>query len=284
MCLRPVFLLLVFPLAALSFSQDTIRKHYEAAEAHKRAGNLIAAEAEFVAILAEGYDRLGKIYLAQKAYEKAATALETAALSRPEAPEALIDLAVAYFKAGQYEKASEPLHRALALNPRSADARHMLGKTHFMRGEFAKAAAELETALKLAPRDYDVAYTLGLARLNQGQLAPAKQIYSLMLRQIGNRPQLHIIFGRAYRETGFLAEAIEEFKKAIALDPKTVTISGPASIVRKAAKACRAEQCSWSIISRPVRNTLHVPPLLLEHQSPGSKLSLARRPMPHSSR
>lgn len=220
MCLRPVFLLLVFPLTALSFPQDTIKRHYEAAEAHKRAGNLKAAEAEFAAILAEGYGRLGKIYLAQKAYEKAVTALESAALYRPEAPETLIDLAVSYFKAGQYEKASEPLNRALAHNPGSSTARQMLGKTHFMRGEFAKAAAELEAALKLAPSDYDVAYTLGLARLKQRQLAPAKQIYSLMLRQLGNRPQLRLIFGRAYRETGFFAEAIEEFKKAIALDPK----------------------------------------------------------------
>src|SRR5215813_4229578 len=224
MCLRSVFLSLMFPLAALSFArpffQDTIKQHYEAAEAHKRAGNLAAAETEFAAILAEGYGRLGKIYLAQKAYEKAATALEAAALSRPEAPEALIDLAVAYFRAGQYEKASEPLRRALASNPNSAAARHMLGKTHFMRGEFDKAVAELETALKLTPRDYDVAYTLGLAYLKQGRLVPAKQIYSRMLRQLGDRPQLHLIFGRAYRETVFLAEAIEEFKKAVALDPK----------------------------------------------------------------
>jgi tetratricopeptide (TPR) repeat protein len=225
MSLRSVFLPLVFPLAALhftlAFSQDTIRQHYEAAEAHKRARNLTAAEAEFAAILAEGYGRLGKIYLAQKAYEKAATALEAAALSRPAAPEALIDLAVAYFNAGQYEKASEPLRRALTRNPNSADARHMLGKTRFMRGEFAKAAAELETAVKLAPKDYDAAYTLGLAYLKQGQLAPAKQIYSRMLRQLGDRPQLRIVIGRAYRETVFLAEAIEEFKKAIALDPKS---------------------------------------------------------------
>lgn len=220
MCLRPVFLLLVFPLAALPFSQDAIRQRYEAAEAHKRAGNLAAAEAEFAAILAEGYGKLGKIYLAQKAYDKAATALEAAAISRPETPEALIDLAVAYFRAGEYEKASESLRKALARNPRSAAARHMLGKTHFMRGEFAEAAAELETALKLAPRDNDVAYTLGLAYLKQRRLIPAKQIYSRMLRQLGDRPQLHLIFGRAYRETVFLAEAIEEFKKAVALDPK----------------------------------------------------------------
>src|SRR5262245_32566558 len=225
MRLRSVLLPLVFSLAALPFatalSQDTIRRHYEAAEAHKRAGNLAVAEAEFIAILAEGYDRLGNIYLAQKSYEKAVTALEAAALSRPESPVSRMTLAVAYFKAGRYEKASDPLRRALARNPNSADARQLLGKTYFMRGEFAKAAAELETAVKIAPRDYDAAYTLGLAYLKQGRLAPAKQIYDRILRQLGDRSQLRIAVGRAYRQTVFLAEAIEEFKKAIALDPKS---------------------------------------------------------------
>src|SRR5262249_8223594 len=62
--------------------------------------------------------------------------------------------------------------------------------------------------------------TLGLAYLKQHQFAPAKQIYDRMQQQLGQRPELHIVFGRAYRETDFLAEAIEEFKAAIKLQPK----------------------------------------------------------------
>ena len=61
----------------------------------------------------------------------------------------------------------------------------MMGKTWFMRGEYRQAVTELETALKLAPRDYDAAYTLGLAYLKQNQIAPAKQMYAIMLRQLG---------------------------------------------------------------------------------------------------
>src|SRR5689334_11783689 len=41
-----------------------------------------------------------------------------------------------------------------------------------------------------------------------------------MADRMGNRPALRVLIGRAYRETGFPAESIEEFKKAIALDPK----------------------------------------------------------------
>src|SRR6185312_13070002 len=51
------------------------------------------------------------------------------------------------------------------------------------------------------------------------QFAAAKHLYNQMVVQVGNRPQLHVLIGRAYRETGFMAEAIEEFNQALALDP-----------------------------------------------------------------
>ena len=221
MYFRSVFIPLLFLLVVTPSTQDSIRRHYETAEARRRAGDLAAAEAEFTAILAEGYSRLGKIHLAQKSYEQAVTALEAAALNQPDSSDILIDLAIARFDAGQYEKASAPLQKLLARNPQDAAARQLLGKTWFMRGDFVKAATELETALKLAPRDYDVAYTLGLAHLKQHQLAPARQVFNRMLRELGDRAGLRISFGRAYREAAFFPEAIEEFKKAVALDSKS---------------------------------------------------------------
>ena len=210
-----VLLLLVF-----QSPQDSIRKHYEAAESHRLAGNLAAAESEFSAILAESYDGLGKIYTARKQYQEAVTVLESAAGRAPDSQQVLLDLAIAYFDAGQYQKAFVPLRKVLALNSESTGGHHMLGKTYFMLGDFPAAVTELGTALKLAPNDHDVSYTLGLGYLKQRQFAPAKQIYDRLLKQFGDRPQLRIIFGRAYRETGFLPEAIEEFKRAVALDPR----------------------------------------------------------------
>src|SRR6266540_908604 len=198
MYLRSALLPLLFLLAVSQSPQDSVRQHYEAAEAQRRAGNLTAAETQFAAILAEGYARLGKIYLAEKDYKEALKALEAAAIYQPD---------------------SDSVLKALAINPQSAGAHHMAGQTHFMLGEFEQARAELEIARKLAPNDYDVAYILGLAYLKQHQFAPAKQIYDRMVEQLGDRAQLRVLFGRAYRETGFLAEAIEELRKAVALDP-----------------------------------------------------------------
>jgi len=206
-------------LALLQSPQDSIRRHYEAAESHRRSGDLAAAETEYTAILAEGYAKLGKIYTAEGRYKEAAAALEAASRHRPDAQDVLLDLAIAYFDADEFKQALTPLDAALARDPQSVGARHMRGKSFFMLGEFDRAAAELEAALRLAPDDYDISYTLGLVYLKQQRLAPAQQIYERLLRRLGDRPQLHVLFGRAYRETGFLPAAIDEFKRAVALDP-----------------------------------------------------------------
>ncbi|HWN08661.1 MAG TPA: tetratricopeptide repeat protein [Pyrinomonadaceae bacterium] len=200
--------------------QDTIRQHYQSAEAARQAGNLEAAESEYAAILGEGYQRLGRLYSARSDYQLAVTVLEVAQKYRPNSPEVLVDLGIAYFSAKQYERALVPASKALAIAPDNAGARQMLGKTYFMLGDLGRSIHELETAAKLAPDDIDVAYTLGIAYLRNRQPAAAQQLYYSLIRRFGEKPQLHVIIGRAYRQSGLLLEAAEEFKKAIALDSR----------------------------------------------------------------
>ena len=199
--------------------EDFFRKHFDAADRLWRAGNLAAAEAEYRETLPEAYKRLGRIYSARHDYKRSIDSYIAARDYREDSLEFLIDLAISYFYSRQYKDAINLLTRLTVQNPRSVAAHHMLGKSYFMIGDFEKAAQELETALKLAPKDYDVAYTLGLAYLKQRQLAQAKPIYDRMIAQLGNTAGLRVLIGRAYRETDFLSEAIEEFKKAVALDP-----------------------------------------------------------------
>jgi tetratricopeptide (TPR) repeat protein len=213
---RPLLLLL---LLVFQSPQDTIRQHYEAAEGYRRAGNPAAAETEYTAILVDGYDRLGKIYTAQRRHKEAITALAAAALYRPDSPQVLLDLAIAYFDAEQFEKALEPLRKILTREPQNAGARQMLGKTYFMLGDLSNSSRELQSALSLDPNNVDVAYTLGIAYLRNRQVAAAKELYDRLLKQLGDQPELHIVIGRAYREAGFLPDAIAEFRKAISLNP-----------------------------------------------------------------
>ncbi|HEY8187473.1 MAG TPA: tetratricopeptide repeat protein [Pyrinomonadaceae bacterium] len=206
-------------LLVLQSPQDKIRQHYESAEAARQAGNLDAAEIEYAAILGEGYAQLGKIYTARSDYQLAVPTLEAAQKYQPNSPEVLVDLAIAHFSAQQYEQALVPASKALAIAPDNAGVHQMLGKTYFMLSNLDKSIAELEIAARMAPSDIDVAYTLAIAYLRNSQPVAAKRIFESLIKNFGDKPQLHVLIGRAYRQADLLPDAVEEFKKAIALDP-----------------------------------------------------------------
>jgi len=220
MYIRSAFFSFVCFLVTFQSTAELFRRHYEVAEAKRSAGDLAGAELEYKAVLGEAYYKLGRIRAAEHDYKFAVGAFEAAKQYGEGDPQLLIDLAIAYFYSGDYEKAKAPLLTAVAGDAQNVSARHMLGKTYFMLSEFEKASEQLQTALKLSPRDYDVSYTLGLAYLKERKVPEAQQIFARMIEQLGNRPQLHVLIGRGYRETGFLAESIEEFRAAIALDPQ----------------------------------------------------------------
>jgi tetratricopeptide (TPR) repeat protein len=210
--------LLLLPLVFQS-PQDRLKQHYEAAEAQARAGNFAGAETEYTAILAEGYRAVGRIYSAQQKHKKAVAALEAAALYQPASDETLSDLAITYFEAELFDKALQPLNQAIAINPQSPSAHSMLGKTYFALREYEKAAAELKVAVGFGANDFDTSFTLAIAYLQQRQFTDARQVFDWMLQHLGDQPELHVVIGRAFRVAGRLPEAIDEFKKAIALNP-----------------------------------------------------------------
>jgi tetratricopeptide (TPR) repeat protein len=216
---RLALLPLLFLTVAFQAPEDFIQRHYKAAQNFQSAGKPGEALVEYKAALGEGYRHLGKVLLAEEEYQKAITAFDRAVDNGRITETILIDQATAFFYTQQYEKAIAPLQRALLLESGSNAAHHMLGKVYFMLGRFDQSATELELLLKSKPTDFDTGYTLALAYLKQKKLASAQQIFNRMLRTLGNKPEVHILFGRAYRETEYLNEAIEEFKKTIALNP-----------------------------------------------------------------
>src|SRR5205814_754698 len=69
---------------------------------------------------------------------------------------------------------------------------------------------------------FAVGYLLGRNYIKLNDLARARLLFDDMISGLGDTARLHIYFGRAYGEgeTESLDKAIDEFKKAIALDAK----------------------------------------------------------------
>ena len=221
MALRSIVLsLLLLPLPPNSPQDQTLGRRYEAAQELARTGKLAEAEDEFKLILTAEYRKLIKIYAALMNRERALETAEAVANYQSQDSELLIELALTYLEAGQFNKALNPLLRAAKLQPNNADVQKTLGKTYFALGDYERSASALEAAVKLTPKDFNSSFTLAITYLQQRQFTAARQVFDRMIAEFGQHPPIHIAIGRAFREAGRLPEAIEEFKRAITLNPQ----------------------------------------------------------------
>jgi tetratricopeptide (TPR) repeat protein len=218
--LTSALLAFIPPGAAQQQALDPLERHYTAAQTFQLAGDLEHAEAEYHDVLALALQRLGNLAAAEASdSEEAAHLLEEAVEVQPEYVEARVDLATVYFRQGHLDKANAQASQAVKADPRNARALHLRGNIEFAQGNFAAAEEDLRAAMGLQG-DFDTAYSLGLAYLSLRKLAETKLLFDEILNDMGSTPQIHVLLGRAYRETGYLEEAIREFKKAIEVDPR----------------------------------------------------------------
>lgn len=199
---------------------DPLAQHYSAAQTFQLAGDLDHAAAEYHQVLALALQRMGDLLSSEKSdSEEPAQLLEDAVAAEPAYVDARTDLALIYYRAGKLDKAVAQAAEAVKQDPRNARALQLLGSIEFAQGNFSAAEDHLHTALGLQS-DFDTAYSLSLAYLSEKKLPETKLLFDELLNDMGSTPQLHVLLGRAYRETGYLDDAIREFKKAIELDPR----------------------------------------------------------------
>lgn len=134
--------------------------------------------------------------------------------------EARTGLAVASLYANRNDDALAAIDQVLASDPKNAAALHLKGKILAARQDYRGAAEALAHSLDLK-RDVNAQFELGVAFLNLKEKQKAAAIFQNMLDEYGDRAIWHVIFGGAYRDTKNLDDAVREFKRAIALDPKS---------------------------------------------------------------
>jgi tetratricopeptide (TPR) repeat protein len=220
--LTPLLLAISLAIPGVSAAQQTpdpLDQHYSAAQTFQLAGDLDHAETEYHQVLGLALRHLGNLLAAEKnTSEEAVRLLDDAVAAQPADENARTDLAMGYFRAGHLDRASEQAAQVVKENPRNVRALQLMGNIEFAQGNFAAAADHLHTALGLQG-DFATAYSLALAYLSQHKLAETKLLFDELLNDMGSTPELHVLLGRAYRETGYLDDALREFKKAIDLDP-----------------------------------------------------------------
>ncbi len=198
---------------------EALRRQFDAAKSSLAAEDLLKAEGSYRQAIALGLRQLANLSISEDRFEEATRLFGEALNLAPSDTDLQLDAGVAWFRRGDPAKAAELVHAALAAHPENARAHNVLGRIALFRGDTGESIAELKKAVDLQ-HDFETSYFLGVAYLNAKKVPEASALFKELESSMGDSAALHVLFGRAYLLTRFPPSAVEEFRKAIMLDPK----------------------------------------------------------------
>ncbi len=200
------------------------------AQQAQQAGNWTAAESAWRHVLtlvpsAAAWGNLGNVLKHEGRRQEAIHAFREGLKLQPKLAGLQLDLALVYFGAGDYAHAIPPLKAFVAKNPDNLQGVELLGICELNHAEYAAAVASLEHAAKLeGTPDVALLYALASAQTMAGQTDAAHQTLALMLQLGSDSAPLHLLLGEAEAHVSHIQQAMSEFQKALALDPRLLSV------------------------------------------------------------
>jgi tetratricopeptide (TPR) repeat protein len=196
-----------------------------------QAGDLEAAAREYRACVAADPGRveirsnLGVVLAGLGRYQEAIDQYRAAIkLASPEIAQRLrFNLALAYYKSSQIPDAAGELEALHSANPDDVRIALLLGDCDLQTGRFPEAIALL-TPLTAPPDEQDALdYVLGMALIRSGRATEGEVHVDRILRR-GDSAEGHFLLGSALFMDANYPGAVQEFAKAIALNPNVPSL------------------------------------------------------------
>lgn len=142
----------------------------------------------------------------------------------------LVEEGKRHFESRNYERAEQLFLKTLKGGARYADVLNMLGVLYHAQGKFNDSIACFQQALSINPNYTEAILNLTVLRNDLGEYKEAKALYK-RIQQKQKKPDgmnpvlrgkianMHSGIADTYAGIGHLKEAIEEYKKALALCP-----------------------------------------------------------------
>ena len=166
--------------------------------------------------LARAYLNLGVMHAQKQRFTRAAEFFDQAVAADADFPQAQYSLGVAYFNSQQYAKAVRPLARALDADRASTLVRRMLAIAYLNTEAYGQSAALLADDPQ-RDADSSLQYAYGLALVRSGRAADAEAIFSRLLGEHANSPEVSVVLGHVYAQQGNYDAAIEALQRALQL-------------------------------------------------------------------
>ncbi len=146
------------------------------------------------------------------------------------------ELGRGYYLKKEYGLAEQYLTEVVEENQSFADVYNMLGVIYHDQGQYQKAIRAFEGALRINPGYTDAALNLAVTYNDTGRYKDAQEIYRHALERSGasrgrldrfvqgKLANLYSDIGDVYLSSGLYAEAIGEYRRALALGPSFADI------------------------------------------------------------
>jgi tetratricopeptide (TPR) repeat protein len=221
-----VALVLALALPAVADAQaDAVAPLFASAVKAQQAGDFATAEADYKKVLElhpqhfEALANLGVVYVNLGRFDEAIAsyrkALEISYLNAP----LRMNLGLAYYKAARYAEALPEFDKVLQISPGLYNATLLKADCHLQIGELRQAIALLDPLSQDHADDAAFDYVIGMALLQDKQTEKGLVYLDRILKH-GESAEAHLLMGMAKQAAADYAEAREEFRRAVELNPQ----------------------------------------------------------------
>ena len=201
-----------------------MQRHYEAAYRLQEQGDLVHADAEHTAFLIEALQGVATGYANTGDFAHASPVYDEVLSFAPSDFTIRVNYARAALDAIDPGKALELIQPLLAAGSapltriQQAQAQKIVAEALYADGHFQPALNGL-LAVAYSDPSYENTYSLAATTVAiRGDIA-GKPIFASLLKTYGDSARHRMDIGRIYGQTNYADDAVEEFKRALALDP-----------------------------------------------------------------
>jgi tetratricopeptide (TPR) repeat protein len=185
----------------------------DAIEAYRSALLYDPGSAKVLFNLGNAYQEAGRFNEAEQAYRKAVEA-------NSSNPKYWNSLGFMLMDLGRLDEARNALERAVAIDPKHSKAHDNLGVIELRKNNYDGAIEKFHLAITLEPRSLNPLLNLLEAYVKKGDLAAGTRHVNELIEEFGEQPHYIRVRGTLLFHDGKPTPAIDDFNRAIALDPE----------------------------------------------------------------
>lgn len=168
--------------------------------------------------IADAYNNLGVAAGAHNDFSTAIAYFHKAQQWYPQLQTLDRNLGMSAFHAGQYQDAVLPLWHVLQRDPNDKRVRAALALSYFSVQNFEGTVETLRPIQKDVAADPGTGTALAVSLIKTGQYEQGMALLNTLQKANPNLAEIHAAIGETYADQGIYAKAIEEFRKALAID------------------------------------------------------------------